>query len=140
MIVVGFLMWLLSPLLPVTEINQTVKYVLISLLSLTAIFFLAAGTISFRLAKTTVNPLKPQSTSALVTSGIYQITRNPMYVGFAIILCAWAIFINSPWLMSLTVLFIIYIQRFQIQAEEKALKDLFGDEFMTYKNQVRPWL
>src|SRR5215471_7736776 len=54
-----------------------------------------AGVVSFRRAKTTVNPMKPDSTSALVVSGIYRYTRNPMYLGFLLILLGWATFLSN---------------------------------------------
>ena len=49
-----------------------------------------AGVASFRRARTTVNPLVPEQASSLVQAGIYRHTRNPMYLGFAILLVAWA--------------------------------------------------
>ncbi len=58
-------------------------------------FFALSGTASFRRAKTTVNPLKPETASALVSTGIYRYSRNPMYVGFAMFLTAWAFYLAS---------------------------------------------
>lgn len=103
-------------------------------------YFSVSGVISFRVAKTTVNPFKPESTTSLVTSGVYQRTRNPMYVGFVILLCAWATYLGSIWSLMLIALFMLYIHRFQILPEEKSLEAIFGDEFIAYKNRVRPWL
>jgi protein-S-isoprenylcysteine O-methyltransferase Ste14 len=96
--------------------------------------------ISFRLANTTVNPLTPGIASSLVTSGIYQFTRNPMYVGFAAFLLAWASFLATVWGVSLIGVYIAYIQHFQVIPEERALKKLFKDEFIHYEDHVRPWL
>lgn len=59
-------------------------------------FVCLAGVISFRRASTTVNPLKPETASSLVVSGIYEYSRNPMYLGFALFLLAWAIYLVSP--------------------------------------------
>src|SRR5688572_23764201 len=50
-----------------------------------------AGVLTFRRMKTTVNPLTPDATTTMVTSGIYHFTRNPMYLGFLLILVVWAI-------------------------------------------------
>jgi protein-S-isoprenylcysteine O-methyltransferase Ste14 len=104
------------------------------------IFFDLAGVISFRRAKTTVNPLKPNTASSLVTSGIYQVTRNPMYVGFVAFLLALASFLGSAWGLILIPVYILYIQHFQIAPEERALTALFKEEFTQYKAKVRPWL
>jgi protein-S-isoprenylcysteine O-methyltransferase Ste14 len=102
--------------------------------------FAISGGISFRIAKTTVNPLKPETASALVTSGVYKVTRNPMYVGMAIILLAWTVYLQAPFALFAIVGFIAYIQCFQIVPEERALKMLFGSEFERYQSKVRRWL
>jgi protein-S-isoprenylcysteine O-methyltransferase Ste14 len=102
--------------------------------------FAISGGISFRIAKTTVNPLKPETASALVTSGVYKVTRNPMYVGMAIILLAWTVYLQVPFALFAIVGFIAYIQCFQIVPEERALKMLFGSEFERYQSKVRRWL
>ncbi len=59
-----------------------------------------AGVIEFRRARTTVNPHKPDRSSALVSSGIYRYTRNPMYLGMAVVLLAWAAWLGSAWALS----------------------------------------
>jgi protein-S-isoprenylcysteine O-methyltransferase Ste14 len=98
------------------------------------------GIIAFRRAKTTVNPMKPEKSAALVSSGVYRITRNPMYVGMAFILLAWAIFLASPWALFGPLVFAVYITRFQIKPEERALSTRFGAEFASYQARVRRWL
>jgi protein-S-isoprenylcysteine O-methyltransferase Ste14 len=103
-------------------------------------FFCIAGVISFRNAKTTVNPLKPEQATSLVYSGIYQITRNPMYLGLAIILLAWAFFLGSFFSLIGVLAFILYITNFQILPEERAMQKLFSKDYSEYKNQVRRWL
>ena len=99
-----------------------------------------AGVLSFKLAKTTVNPNKPEQASKLVTSGIYRISRNPMYLGFAFILAGWGVWLSSVWAMLGVIGFIGYLTLFQIMPEERALTKLFGDEFTIYKARVRRWL
>ena len=102
--------------------------------------FAISGAISFRVAKTTVNPLKPETASSLVTSGVFKYSRNPMYVGLAIILLAWTTYLAVPLGLLAVVGFIAYIQRFQIVPEERALVVLFGNEFEAYQSTVRRWL
>jgi protein-S-isoprenylcysteine O-methyltransferase Ste14 len=99
-----------------------------------------AGVVSFRRARTTVNPLKPEKTSSLVCSGIYRVTRNPMYLGFLLVLIGWAVMLGSAFAVFGPVLFVVYISLFQILPEERVLQNLFGDEFTAYRARVRRWL
>ncbi|KGJ97428.1 methyltransferase family protein [Colwellia psychrerythraea] len=133
-------MWWLSTLTPLITLTSTIKMALVAVFTLSGAFFALAGAVSFRLAKTTVNPLKPDTASSLVTSGIYQFSRNPMYVGFVAFLFAWTSYLESAWGVALIAVYVAYIQRFQIMPEERALIKIFKDEFINYKKQVRPWL
>jgi protein-S-isoprenylcysteine O-methyltransferase Ste14 len=102
--------------------------------------FLGAGFFAFSLARTTIDPVHPESASALVTTGVFRITRNPMYVGFAAILTAWAIWLQTPWALGGVALFIAFTWRFQIVPEERALAKKFGGSYEHYKQSVRRWL
>ena len=95
---------------------------------------------AFRKAKTTVNPMKPEAASALVTGGVYRITRNPMYVGLTCVLLAWAVFLAVPWALLGPVAFMAYVTRFQIVPEERALASAFGTDYRDYTASVRRWL
>jgi protein-S-isoprenylcysteine O-methyltransferase Ste14 len=99
-----------------------------------------AASALFNRAQTTVNPLKPESASSLVTDGIYAVTRNPMYLGLTLLLMAWALWLGtvSPWIMVL--LFPIVITIFQILPEERALEALFGDAYRDYRKRVARWV
>lgn len=99
-----------------------------------------AGVISFRAAATTVNPLKPESASSLVTSGVFRYSRNPMYVGLTMLLLAWIFYLAVAWGLLVLILFMLYIHRYQIVPEERAMYALFGDEFTDYASRVRRWL
>ena len=94
----------------------------------------------FLRARTTINPLKPASASALVMGGIYRVTRNPMYLGLATLLLAWAIYLSSLAALAVLPLFVLYINRFQIAPEERALQARFGAEFDVYRARVRRWI
>jgi len=98
------------------------------------------GVMSFRRARTTVNPLKPETSAALVSTGVYSFTRNPMYLGMALALLAWAVYLSSIWSLLGPLLFALYITRFQIVPEERVLDRLFGASFAAYKARVRRWL
>lgn len=98
------------------------------------------GVGSFRRARTTVNPIAPESASSLVTTGIYRWTRNPMYLGLLVALAGWACWLgNAPAFAGLPA-FVLYMNRFQIGPEERALAALFGREFADYRARVRRWL
>ena len=96
--------------------------------------------VSFRRAKTIVNPTKPDATSSLVVSGIYKYTRNPMYMGFVLVLLGWAAFLSNLSAMALVPVFIVYMNRFQIQPEERVLSSLFPHEYPAYRAKVRRWV
>jgi len=100
----------------------------------------AAGARAFRRAQTTVNPMKPEKTSALVTDGIYRVTRNPMYLGLLLVVTGWAFFLAAPWALAGPVVFFAYVSRFQIVPEERVLSTTFGEAYAAYQAQVRRWL
>lgn len=99
-----------------------------------------AGAVAFRRHKTTVNPFTPECSSSLVASGIYRYTRNPMYLGFLLLLVGWAALLSNLVALALLPAFIAYMNRFQIQPEERALQQHFGAEFQAYMHRVRRWV
>jgi protein-S-isoprenylcysteine O-methyltransferase Ste14 len=99
-----------------------------------------AGILQFRRAQTTVSPLKPDAARRLVTTGIYAFTRNPMYLGLAVVLLGWAAWLGSAWALPGIAMFAAYITRFQIVPEERALRRRFGAEFEAYRERVRRWI
>lgn len=99
-----------------------------------------AGVLQFRRSRTTVNPMTPERTSALVSNGIYRYTRNPMYVGMLLALLAFAIVLASPASLLMLPAFVVYMNRFQIMPEERQLARHFGAEFQAYRARVRRWL
>jgi protein-S-isoprenylcysteine O-methyltransferase Ste14 len=99
-----------------------------------------SGVVSFRREKTTVNPMKPDSASSLVVSGIYKYTRNPMYLGLVLVLLGWAAFLSNLASLALLPAFVVYISRFQIEPEERVLTSLFPHEYPPYRAKVRRWL
>ena len=90
--------------------------------------------------KTTVNPLRPENTSHLVCDGFYRISRNPMYLGMALVLLGWCVVLYNLVSILGIALFVLFINRFQIEPEERALTALFGEEYLSYMRRVRRWL
>jgi len=101
---------------------------------------IAAAWARFISARTTVNPLRPETASSLVTSGVFSLTRNPMYLGLALALLAWVLWLGNGACALLLVGFVGYITRFQIAPEERAMLVNFGEEFEAYARRVRRWL
>jgi len=95
---------------------------------------------SFRKHETSLNPLKPDTASTLVVEGTYGFSRNPMYLGLAFILVGVAFQLNIIAGMIFVPLFVLYLNVFQIIPEEKAMLELFGDNFDEYKTRVRRWI
>lgn len=110
------------------------------LLTFLGIGFAVMGLRQFRNAQTTINPLKPHASSTLVVSGVYQLSRNPMYLGMALVGLGSVMYYGSAWCLLALFAFITFITRYQIIPEERAMHTLFGDEFDTYKGQTRRWI
>lgn len=95
---------------------------------------------SFRAKQTTVNPLTPDAATALVSTGVFRVTRNPMYLGFVLVLAGWAAYLSSSIAWLLVPGLAVYLTEFQIKPEERALLAKFGSEFSEYAARVRRWL
>lgn len=113
---------------------------LCSLVAAGGILSALLGVYCFWRHKTTINPHRPDRTRALVTSGIYRFTRNPMYVGILLVLAAWALYLSHILPLLLVPLFMVYLNRFQIGPEEQRLEKRFGTDFTSYRDSVRRWL
>ena len=139
-LLVGGVMWGVSVVTQPVELPVFGRVVMAVAIALSGGGFSLAGVLSFRRAKTTVNPMKPEKASSLVTSGIYTVTRNPMYVGLLFVLVAWAVFLASAWALVGPLIFFMYMNSFQIAPEEKVLSVMFGSAYTAYMSKVRRWL
>lgn len=99
-----------------------------------------AGVLAFRRQTTTVNPFTPEQSSSLVATGIYRFSRNPMYLGLLLALVGWSVYLANWATALLLPAFVAYLNRFQIQPEERALTQRFGPQFVAYSRSVRRWL
>jgi len=139
-LIVAALMWALSRWVPSWRYALPGReFVTVALVLLAAAVGIA-GLRAFHHARTTSNPLRPEKASALVTGGIYRHTRNPMYVALAIALLGWAVWLGHAVATFGVVAFVGWMDRWQIPPEERALRALFGDEFVRYCSEVRRWL
>lgn len=99
-----------------------------------------AGVVAFRIKRTTVNPLTPSASSSVVSSGVYRVSRNPMYLGFFLALAGWALYLSNAGAVLLLPVFSAYMTEYQIKPEERALLAKFGSEFAQYMARVRRWV
>ena len=91
-------------------------------------------------ARTTINPIKIENASALVTGGLYRFSRNPMYLGLALVLSGWALWLGNPINILGVAAFVWLMNVLQIKPEEAALTETFGQDYLDYKRRVRRWL
>lgn len=99
-----------------------------------------AGVVAFRGKRTTVNPLTPSAASAVVRSGVYRVSRNPMYLGFFLALAGWTLYLSNAAAVLFLPAFVAYMTQYQIKPEERALLAKFGPEFARYMACVRRWV
>jgi protein-S-isoprenylcysteine O-methyltransferase Ste14 len=123
--------WMLTPTL-----GQT----LIVLLLIIAALFGSSAIYQFRRSATTIDPVKVDSASKLVTHGPYYFSRNPMYLAMVALLFAWAIHLHAAWAFAGPIFFELYLMRFQIWPEERAMIAKFGDDYLNYAKKVRRWI
>jgi protein-S-isoprenylcysteine O-methyltransferase Ste14 len=139
-LVVGVLMWLLARGLPALDFALPARGVMASVLAIAGIALMSACALQFRRAGTTVNPMKPKKVSALVDSGFYRFSRNPIYLADGLILVGWGMWLSNLASLAAIALFVAYLNRFQIGPEERALHAAFGAEFDAYRARVRRWV
>jgi len=139
LLLAGF-MWLLNRYFPISAwLTQPWNQAGWALIALS--FIPAMGAFwQFTRFKTTINPHHPEKASTLVTTGVYQFSRNPMYLNLFLLLMGWAIYLGSLSPLLLPLLFIWVITSQQIKSEEQVLEKVFGQEYLSYKQKVRRWV
>ena len=126
-----------TPAVPIPDGFRVATAIGVSLVSLAVA---VAGIVAFRRVRTTINPVRIEDASTLVSGGIYRLTRNPMYVGLTGQLLAFAIYLGTPWALIGPILFAGFIHRFQILPEERAMAAKFGKAYDEYRRNVRRWI
>lgn len=128
----------LATYMPILRFHAPNWLVAIEIIAGTA--FLVPAVMSFVRHKTTVNPQSPSDATSLVTSGVFNISRNPMYVGMLLLLLAFALWLGEVSALFAAVIFFISIDQFQIRSEEQSLREKFGEAFTEYAKRVPRWL
>ena len=139
-VVAASLMWALDRWVPLAQWIGPPWNGAGALVAAAGIAVAVAAFARFRNAGTTVDPIHPSKASQLVTGGVFRLSRNPMYLGLALLLVGWAIWLGgaSPWLVP--PLFVIVLTVAQIIPEERALHQTFGKQYVAYQRRVSRWI
>ena len=134
----GFLINYTKNIFPKIEIKNEIIFG--SFMIISGLIIILSAIILFKKYQTTITPLNPSNATKLITDGIYKFSRNPMYLGLLLVLVGISIILNLTGGFFFILLFILYINLFQIIPEENAMVDLFKDEFLEYEKNVRRWI
>jgi len=139
-LICGLMIWALATFVGTHSMGIEIRRAAAALLLIVAAAIDLTALITFYRAKTTVDPRYPQKISKMVTSGIYRFSRNPMYLGLAIMLAALSLWLGARFGLFVVIAFILYMNRFQIEPEEQALEQQFEEMYLKYKASVRRWI
>jgi protein-S-isoprenylcysteine O-methyltransferase Ste14 len=139
-LITGLSMWAADFVTPSILVSDIVRFGVAVALFVAAALLGPLAVMAFGRASTTVNPIRIENASTLVTSGIYRVSRNPMYASLATFLVMLAMLLSNLWLLFGPLFFIVFTTRFQIIPEERVMLAKFGDAFLQYRQNVRRWL
>ena len=141
---VGALMWVLARGVPSAQVwpaqPWSVATVVGLLIACAGGGIALSGALAFGRARTTVNPLSPHRASALVTTGIYRFTRNPMYLGMLLVLVGWGVYLGNAAAWLALPLFVWLLNNLQVKSEERILRERFREEYERYAERVGRWV
>lgn len=132
-------MFLVARWLPVGHFDFFGRDVLIWVLAGLGVGIGFLAVLQFLLAGTTLDPAHPEKNSKLVVEGVYNFSRNPMYLGLLLLLLAWGVYLGNAFNTLTAALFVAYMNRFQIAAEEEILESKYGAAYRRYCTLVRRW-
>lgn len=133
-------MWFVAEYLEFWRFEVPFKVGIAAILLSLGVIIDLVSIVAFRRARTTVTPLAPEKASQLVVTGLYRISRNPMYLGLLLILTGAVVWLGSGANVFILVIFVAYITAFQIKPEEERLERIFGSQYQAYTRRVRRWL
>jgi protein-S-isoprenylcysteine O-methyltransferase Ste14 len=142
LLICGALMWLTARMWPSLDFTFPYNTLVFWIVLLAGLSLLIAGVVRIMKHETVIHPDRDSLSKAtvLVTTGVFRYTRNPIYLGMAIMLMAWTIYLEN-WLSAVVVIiFVAFITRYQIKPEEEVLEKIFGAEYVRYKKKVRRWV
>lgn len=136
----ALLAWVVARFAPTFMYALPARIPIAVVLATAGVLLALSGMAAFRNVDTTVNPLSPDQASSIVRNGPFQFTRNPMYLGMALVLVGFCAYFANPLSVLAVVVFVAYITRFQIIPEERILLMKFGEPFAEYMRSVRRWI
>ncbi len=134
------LIWLSSRYLPISHISFAFTSIVSLVIICIGVFVGVIAVAAFLKMRTTVDPRYPQKANTLVVIGIYKYSRNPMYLAITFILFGISLYLAALSSFLILILFVAYINRFQIIPEEQALEKKFGEQYSQYIKRVRRWI
>ena len=140
MLAMGALAWLVARYVPALAVHVPFRIAVVAAVAMLGLALNLGPKLLFQRAGTTINPLHPEQATHLVTTGVYRHTRNPMYVGQALVLLAWTAWLGNLASLFVVPAFVLYLTRFQILPEERVLAARFPEEFAVLRAQARRWL
>jgi len=99
-----------------------------------------AGSAIVRFLRAGTNVPTRQPTTALVTSGPYRFSRNPIYTGMILLLLGVGVMVDSAWILAMAVPFALVIRYGVIAREERYLEAKFGEPYRAYRAEIRRWI
>ena len=136
----ALLMWVLSTVTPVIHWWGVTAQIVTGVVVVIGLFLDSGGLVSFVRSKTTINPIKIEKASALVTGGVYRFTRNPMYLAMTALYLGFALAFDSPVMLALLLPLLALMRWGVIAREERYMAAKFGAPYAAYKARVRRWL
>jgi protein-S-isoprenylcysteine O-methyltransferase Ste14 len=128
----------LGYLAPTPFLRRSLAYGLSAVLILIGAWIIISARRMMQRAGTAIKPTIP--TTALVTTGPFRFTRNPLYVGATLIYVGIAVAARSLWALALLLVVLAVMQRGVIEREEHYLERKFGADYVRYKERVRRWV
>ena len=125
---------------PAVEITGLLSFAVGGVVIALGALLVVQGARTFWRNETTIDPVGLERASTLVTGGVFRLSRNPMYVGFAATLVGWAVCLAAPWSLLGPVAFVLFTDRFQIIPEERVMRAKFGRAYDEYRVAVRRWM
>ncbi|SKB37891.1 Protein-S-isoprenylcysteine O-methyltransferase Ste14 [Parapedobacter luteus] len=138
----GVLMWLSARCLPRSGLAIPYHTVLSGLIALFGLVIIVSAKAALRKHRTTAQPgwRSLPTASVLVTTGVYNLSRNPIYLGMALLLVGWGVALANLASAIGVLIFVGFMTKCQIMPEEKVLGQRFGDEYRQYSSRVRRWI
>jgi protein-S-isoprenylcysteine O-methyltransferase Ste14 len=130
--------WLLQLAWPLNFLSSSMSHAIGVIVFVSGLPIAITAVICMRRNRTTVNPYR--RTTALVCSGPFRFTRNPLYVAMILHYCGIAIFLRLPWALILAPIVVLIMTKWVIIPEETYLERLFGEEYDRYKSEVPRWM